>query len=181
MDEAYIGEIRMVAFGFAPVGWALCDGSLLSIAGNSPLFSLIGTTYGGNGTTTFALPDLRGRSAVGVGPGSGLSPISAGQAGGVENVSLTTANLPQHTHAVAVPAAAAQANVAAPGSTTVLAQGYEPNGLADVNLYTSANAAATLKPFDTAPAGSGTPVPVRNPYLGVNFIICTQGIYPSRP
>ncbi|MFN7571703.1 MAG: phage tail protein [Betaproteobacteria bacterium] len=181
MDEAYIGEIRMVAFGFAPVGWALCDGSLLPIASNSPLFSLIGTTYGGNGTTNFALPDLRGRSAVGVGQGSGLSSIAPGQAGGVENVSLTAANLPQHTHVVAVPAAAARADVAAPGSTAVLAEGYDAGGAVDVNLYTASNATTTLKPFDTAPAGSGTPVAVRNPYLGVNFIICTQGIYPSRP
>lgn len=187
MSEPFIGEIRMVGFNFAPRGWALCDGRLLAISQNSALFSLLGTTYGGNGTTTFALPDLRGRSPVGMGTGPGLTPITQGQVSGAEHVSLTTAELPPHAPAVtvnvAIPAVAASTNVAAaPSATSVLgpiAAGGRPG-----SLYSTDAADVTLKPFDAtvtvAPVGSGSPVPLRNPFMGTNFVIALEGIFPSR-
>src|SRR5690606_5156315 len=98
MSEPFLGEIRMVGFNFAPRGWAFCQGQLLSIAQNSALFSLLGTMYGGNGTTTFALPDLRGRSPVGMGNGPGLTPITQGELAGTENVTLLSTQMPMHTH-----------------------------------------------------------------------------------
>ena len=97
--EGYLAQIMFMALNFTPRNWAPCDGRLISIASNTALFSLLGTTYGGNGTTTFALPDLRGRVPVGQGSGPGLSPYSLGQMGGVETVTLTTTQIPSHTHA----------------------------------------------------------------------------------
>src|SRR3712207_3315813 len=100
MSEPFIGEIRMVGFNFAPRGWATCDGQLLSIAQNTALFSLLGTTYGGNGQTTFALPDLRGRAALHQGQGPGLTNRVIGEASGTETVTLTTNQMPSHSHGV---------------------------------------------------------------------------------
>src|SRR5580765_3610287 len=100
MAEPFLGEIRAFGFYFAPLGWATCDGQIMSIAQNQALFSLLGTTYGGNGTTTFALPDLRSRVPVHQGQGPGLSPYAEGQAGGTEAVTLAAAQMPQHTHPV---------------------------------------------------------------------------------
>src|SRR5580658_742842 len=100
MGTPYVGEIRMFGFGFAPQGWALCNGQLLPINQNQALFSLLGTTYGGDGRTTFALPDLQGRVPIHMGQGAGLSPYVMGQVGGVENVTLTIAQIPAHTHTV---------------------------------------------------------------------------------
>jgi len=146
----FIGSIMMFGFNFPPNGWALCQGQLLSIQQNTALFSLLGTTYGGNGTTTFALPDLRGRSPIGRGQGPGLSDISQGEVSGTENVTLLTTNM-----------IAGQAN----------------------NFFAAANTAngsmggvtATL-----APAGNNQPFGSRNPYLGLNFSIALEGIFPSR-
>src|ERR1044071_219623 len=100
MSEPFVGEIRMVGFNFAPRGWAFCNGQQLPIAQNSALFSLIGATYGGNGTTTFALPDLRGRVPVGIGQGPGLTNVTLGQKFGGETNTLTVANLPAHSHSI---------------------------------------------------------------------------------
>ena len=98
MSEPFLGEIRMVGFNFAPQGWAFCQGQIMSIAQNTALFSLLGTMYGGNGQTTFGLPDLQGRSPVGIGQGPGLSPIVQGEMAGTENVTLLASNMPMHTH-----------------------------------------------------------------------------------
>src|SRR5512143_3908889 len=98
MSNPFIGEIRMFGGNFAPAGWAFCDGSLLPISENDALFTLIGTTYGGDGQTTFALPDLRGRLPVHMGTGAGLSSFVIGEAGGVETVTLTTSQMPGHSH-----------------------------------------------------------------------------------
>jgi microcystin-dependent protein len=204
MSDPYLGEIRMVGFNFAPNGWALCQGQLLAISQNSALFSLLGTYYGGNGVSTFQLPNLQGRTPVGVGQGVGLSTINIGEIGGTENTTLTIANMPQHTHAatvtgggtvtgdIAIPAStstAAQTESGVPGTTTVLGP-VSVSGRSGM-LYSTSTPDTTLKPFSvslqaTAPAvqnaltGNNTPVALRNPYVGVNFCIALEGVFPSR-
>ena len=203
MSDPFLGEIRMVGFNFAPTGWAMCAGSLMSISQNNALFALLGTTYGGNGTSTFALPDLQGRSPVGAGNGLGLSPIVLGETAGVANVTLNNTQMPTHTHnaasngglsvtgSVAVPACNAPTGTPAgtPANNTVL--GTISAGGRPGELYTTTAANTTLLPFNvtstgTAPAitvgttGGNLPFGVRNPYLGVTCIIALQGVFPSR-
>ncbi|WP_185267177.1 phage tail protein [Halopseudomonas xiamenensis] len=185
--EPFLGEIKMVGFNFAPRGYAMCQGQLMSISQNTALFSLLGTTYGGNGQTTFALPDYRGRGPVGMGQGPGLGMISQGEMAGTESVTLTTSQLPPHaptaTASIAIPAVTTSTNVAAaPANNTHLgpiAAGGRPG-----TLYSTDAADTTLAPFNASvtvsPVGGGLPVGLRNPYLGTNFIIATQGIFPSR-
>jgi microcystin-dependent protein len=120
MSQPFIGQVIAVGFNFAPVGWALCQGQVLSISENDALFALLGTTFGGDGQNTFGLPDLRGRTALGMGGGSGLSPYVLGQPGGVESVTLTSAQIGSHTHGLS---AAATATTATPSSSAVLARG----------------------------------------------------------
>lgn len=192
MSEPFLGEIRMVGFNFAPRGWAFCDGRILSIAQNSALFSLLGTTYGGNGTTTFALPDLRGRSPVGMGNGPGLTPIIQGEMAGTESVTLISPQMPAHIHTttqlhatVAVPAVTASSNVTgAPSNTSVL--GPVASGGRAGTLYSTDDSDVTLKPFNAAitgqtdVTGGSQPVPIRDPFMGTNFVIALEGIFPSR-
>lgn len=170
----FLGQIQPVGFNFNPRGWALCSGQLLPIAQNTALFSLLGTTYGGDGRTTFALPDLRGRSMVHVGTGPGLTPISWGQRSGNEFTYLTVSNMPSHNHTgnvVAEPAAATTAN-----PTNNMLGGaaiYVPNGsAANKNMST-----ASLLINNT---GAGTPFSNRSPYLGIYICIALTGIFPSR-
>ena len=185
MSEPFLGEVRAVGFNFAPRGWALCAGQQLSIAQNSALFSLLGTTFGGDGVTTFALPDYRGRSPVGMGNGAGLSPISQGEVSGLENVSLLTGQMPAHTHMASGAQAASDASATQPSpSGAVPAITVSDDGRTTYWSYdTAANARAALAPIaiTVQPAGGGQPVPIRNPFLGTNFIIATEGIFPSRP
>lgn len=192
MSEPFLGEIRMVGFNFAPRGWAFCQGQLLSIATNSALFSLLGTVYGGNGTTTFALPDLRGRSPVGTGSGQGLSSVVQGEMSGLENVTILTSQMPMHVHtasqlhaSVAVPAVTASNNVgAAPSNASVL--GPISAGGRPGTLYSTDDSDVTLKPFNSQVigqsdvSGGSQPLSIRNPYLGINFVIALQGVFPSR-
>jgi microcystin-dependent protein len=165
--EAYLAEIRLFAGNFAPRGWQFCNGQILSIAQNTALFALLGTTYGGNGQTTFALPDLRGAVPVGTGAGPGRSSRQLGQVGGAEAVTLTVAQMPAHNHAL---------RVRDDGATTKSpSAGY----LAQSGGFgTPATAAA---PVDTVTmAGGGQPVPTMPPFVGLNYIICVEGIFPSR-
>jgi len=202
MSDPFLGEIRVVGFTFAPYGWAMCDGSLLAINQNTALFSLLGVTYGGNGTTNFNLPDLRGRSPVGTGTGTGLTPITPGQTGGAENATLTINQMPSHTHtaqsggsvavsgSVAIPACSSPASSSGtPGTTTVLGQ-VTAEGRPGA-LYTTTTPNTTLAPFTvqssgTAPGvtigstGGSLPVPVRSPYLGLTCVIALQGVFPTR-
>ncbi|HVK56320.1 MAG TPA: tail fiber protein [Burkholderiales bacterium] len=188
MSEPFLGEIRMVGFNFAPQGWAFCQGQLMSIAQNSALFSLLGTTFGGDGQTTFALPDYRGRSSVGMGSGPGLTNIVQGEKSGTENVTILSTQMPVHTHAatatVSIPAVTASTNVTAVPSETSVLGPIAAGGRAG-SLYTTDTPNTGLLPFSppitVTPAGGSQPVPVRNPYLGTNFIIATEGIFPSRP
>lgn len=171
----FLGEIKIFAGNFAPVGWAFCDGSLLPISQNAALFSLLGTTYGGNGTTTFALPDLRGRFPMNFGTGANLTPRALGDLGGQETVTLTAAQMPVHTHAAL---AGADSTVA----TTDKPQSALPgrNASATPSYGKTANAAMASSAIVLAPAGGGQAHPNIPPFVCVNYIIALQGIFPSR-
>lgn len=181
--EGTIGFVKMFAGNFAPLNWAFCQSQLLSIASNTALFSILGTTYGGNGTTTFALPDFRGRVPVGAGQGPGLSNYSLGQLSGTESNTLLTNNFPAHTHpfsgSVTMPANAAGGNADTP-------QGNYPATLTGTNMYSTVNNGSGLGNMQlaltAAAAGSVSPVPINNmqPVLGMNYLICLQGIFPAR-
>lgn len=173
--EPYLGSIVMFAGNFAPRGWAFCAGQTLSIAQNSALFSILGTTFGGNGTTNFMLPDLQGRAPVGTGQGAGLSNIVLGEKAGAENVTLLTSNMPAHNHLI---------NCDNTGQSSTAPSGLIP-GLSDdrttsLAIYSSNPPNATMNPQMVGMAGSGTPFGIRDPFLGINFIIALEGIFPSR-
>jgi microcystin-dependent protein len=171
-QDPFIGEIRMFAGTFAPKGWALCDGQLLSIANNQALFSLLGTTYGGNGQTTFALPDLRGRVPMHPGNGPGLTPRILGEAGGAENHTLILPEIPTHSHQ-----ALADTGV---GTTGDPGNALPARNAAGIPQY-STHANVALSPLSIAPAGGNQPHSIMQPYTTVNFIIALVGIFPSRP
>jgi microcystin-dependent protein len=175
--QPFIGQIELFGGNFAPQNFAFCNGQLLSIADNDALFALIGTIYGGDGQNTFALPNLNGRMAVGTGTGPGLSAITPGQSGGVENVTLLATNLPAHTHTLA--AHNGVGNTSAPGTSVVPAQVAEDDGT-PARSYSSTAPNTSLSSTSIGSAGSSSPVGIRNPYLGLNYIIAIQGIFPSR-
>ncbi len=178
MAEPYLSQIEAFAFGFAPKGWALCAGQLLPINQNQALFALIGTYYGGNGTTNFALPDLRGRLAPALGQGGGLSPYVLGQQGGGESHTLTVAETPSHTHAINADNNGATGGSNIPSSAVVLGSGYaNQTGSPAVNIYSSA--APTIAMGSLGPAG-GQPHENRMPYLTLNYCISLTGIFPSQ-
>jgi microcystin-dependent protein len=179
MSEPYVGQILAVGFSFAPVNWAPCDGRLLSIGEYTTLYTVIGTTYGGDGVTTFALPDLRGRVPVDVGQRSGLSNYVLGQAGGSEQVSLSPQTMPQHTHPLFANSAAGTA--AMPLSSLVLAT-EGGAGAVSIPVY-NADAPADLQalaPSSILPAGGSAPHENRQPFLAINYIIALEGIFPSQ-
>lgn len=173
MSEPFIAEIMMFAGNFAPRGWAFCSGQLLPIAQNQALFALIGTIYGGNGTTTFALPDLRGRMPMHPGQGPGLSSHSLGEVAGSENVTLTTSQIPSHAHSVAPGAASGEGQTAQP-TGNVPAAGEEPTKPYAPTGNTS------LAPTTTSAVGGSQPHQNMPPYLCVNFVIALVGIFPPR-
>jgi microcystin-dependent protein len=171
MSEPFIGEIRMVGFNFSPRGWAFCAGQLMSIAQNTALFSLLGTTYGGDGQVTFALPDLRGRLPIHQGQGVGLSSYDIGQSSGTETVTLLSTQIPQHDHALF----AAQDGTRSANPANALI------GTGEADLYNRDPAnPTTMAPQSIAPTGGNQPHANMQPYLGVNFVIAVEGIYPSR-
>ena len=180
MSDPFLGEIKMVGFNFAPRGYALCDGSLMSISVNTALFSLLGTTFGGNGTVTFGLPDLRGRSPVGVGQGPGLSSIEQGELAGSEDVTILISQMPAHNHLLTVAGTATEPAVTPSATNNVLGASGAGPGSASV-WSTALNGPVPLAPNQVGLAGASQPLAVRNPYLGTNFIIATEGIFPSRP
>lgn len=199
MPDPFIGEIRMTGFNYAPEGWALCDGAFLAISEYQALYALLGTRFGGNGTTDFQLPDLRGRVPLNRGRGNGLQAYDIGQRGGAEAVYLTAQTLPSHLHAiggtaqaelaVAVPAHSQDGDSNTPGGDRVLAK-TPGDGLKTVNVYSSKAADTHLKPFnttgcvqlsgETGVTGQGEAVENMQPYLAVNFIIATKGVFPPR-
>ena len=181
VSEFFIGQIMMAGFNFAPRSWAQCNGQLLPINQNQALFSLLGTQYGGNGTTNFALPDLRSRTPVGyassVDPGWQPPAIQIGQAAGVENVTLLSSNLPAHTHAVN--ASTADGNNRIPSNRT-FANSVNSGGAAIAPYAPSSGPLVPLSPQTLTPAGGNQPHPNLQPYTTINFCIALQGIFPSR-
>jgi len=174
MANPYLGEIRMFAGNFAIAGWALCNGQLLSISQNTALFAILGTTYGGDGVSTFALPDLRGRVPIHVGQGVGLSnAYILGQETGVESVTLTASQMPVHTHLV-------QCNTGGGNQASPSANLPAVESTGTSLDFSDAGANATMNPAMIQSAGSGTPINNIQPYLCVNFIIALEGIFPSR-
>lgn len=170
--DCYIGEIRIFAGNYAPENWHLCDGTVLPINSNEALFSLLGTTYGGNGTTDFALPDLRGRAPVHVGQGTGLSNYGLGQQAGAETVTLNPAQAPAHTHALSGSSAAA--NDTFDGEFTFGTSGTS-------NAYAATGTTAQMASNMVSVAGGGQPHNNLQPFLVVNYIIALTGTYPNRP
>lgn len=181
--DPFVGEIKIVPYNFAPQGWAFCNGQQLSIQQNAALFSLLGTTYGGNGTTTFALPDFRGRVPVHQGTSLQMT-VVMGEASGSSTNTLILSEMPAHNHVLAVNnTAAATSNVNTPANTTVLGQsvGVPSQGANfTVNMYGTTAPTASLAPASLANAGSSQPHENRQPYLVLHFIIALQGIFPSR-
>jgi microcystin-dependent protein len=177
MSNAFIAEIRIFGFSFAPRNWAFCDGQLLSISQNTALFSLIGTFYGGNGTTNFALPNFQGRTGVQQGTGPGLSNYVVGEQSGVPNVTLSQGQLPLHNHAVntVTPSTVTQ-ELHAPTPAAFLA-GSNPEMMFNDS---TPSPATNLAPGAIAAAGGGQPHDNSQPYLVLNFCIALQGIFPSR-
>ncbi len=178
--DPYLAQVIIFAGNFAPRGWMYCHGQLLSIAENTALFSLVGTTYGGDGQVTFGLPDLQGRVPVGTGTGPGRSSYDLGQVSGTEQVTLFTGNLPAHNHPATL---TASVGVSGAGATA-----DDPDGalLTTTNAPFYATGAAggrlggTTSTVAIGPAGSNAGFSNKSPYLVINYIICTEGIYPSR-
>lgn len=170
-----MATILMFAGDFAPRFWAFCNGQTLAIAQNQALFALLGTTYGGNGITTFMLPNLNGRTIVGVGQGPGLSNIALGQPGGSNTVVLTTSNLPAHTHTGELKVASTSN-----GASTEEPYSAIPGGVAAYTTAASASGSLGGVTATVNNSGGGQPLDIRQPYLGMNFVICLSGIFPSR-
>ncbi|MFO0909471.1 MAG: tail fiber protein [Isosphaeraceae bacterium] len=170
--DPFIGQIIMGGFNFAPQGYALCNGQLLPISQNTALFSLLGTMYGGNGTSTFGLPDLRGRVAIGFGQGPGLSNVTQGEQGGTETVTLTSNQIPAHSHSVA--GFALRGNQSTPGGAV-----WARSGTGDTPY--AASGGSNMSASAVAPAGGSQPHSNIMPYIVINYVIALQGIYPARP
>ncbi len=167
-----IGQVQMFAGNFAPRGWAFCEGQLLAIASNTALFSILGTTYGGDGRTTFGLPDLRGRTPIGAGRGPGLSNYRLGQSGGAESHTLSTATIPSHRHSITTLQDTAPGETATPETGLVSAEASE-------DIY-GPGTSAVVTAHVSSRTGGALPVIVRAPYLSCYYIIALIGIYPSR-
>ena len=193
MEEAYIGEVRLFAGNFAPRNWAFCQGQLMAISQNTALFSILGTTYGGDGRTTFGLPDFRDHVGIGVGQGPGLSARVLGETGGEENVTLSTQDMPSHIHGVVMTdqpklkVSSSPATQTTPITGSSIAQpGFLVNGsfapTMGVNLEEPAvelNANIDMK-LRTQVSGGSIPHNNMQPYIGMNYVICLSGIFPPR-
>jgi microcystin-dependent protein len=173
MSDQFVAEIRIVPFNFAPTGWTFCDGQLMPISQNTALFSLLGTVYGGDGKSTFALPNMQGSCGVGSGQGSGLSERFLGEMGGSSTVTLIQSEIPFHTHAMQ----AAADDPAESNDPTNLALARSKNGFA----YTTTLTLTLMAVEELAPTGGSAPHNNMMPYLTLNYIIALQGIFPQRP
>lgn len=176
MDGQFLGQILTVGFGYAPKSWATCSAQLLSIAQNQALFAILGTTYGGNGVQTFALPDLRGRVPMSWGQGPGLSDHVLGESAGTQSVTMLASNLPLHNHTFNVNNGAAAVPVP---TNNALSQGGQVGG-ADTFVYSTNSPNATMNPAAIASNGSNVPFSIMQPYNVVLYCIALQGIFPSR-
>lgn len=173
MADPFVAEIRIVGFNFPPVGWAFCNGQLMPISQNTALFSLLGTTYGGDGRSTFGLPSMQGRAPMQQGQGAGLSLRDLGEMGGEETVTLLQTQIPAHNHF----AMAAAGTTASPTSNT---WGMDNTKGREVNLYATLPNNTSMSPVSLRPTGGGQPHDNMPPYLALNFIIALQGVFPAR-
>ena len=171
-DTPYLGEIRCGIWDFAPKGWAMLAGQLLPINQNQALFSLLQTNYGGDGRVTFQLPDMRGRVLLTAGQRPGLSSYQVGDRGGSETMPIGTANLPAHTHSVALPGSASEGDTQSPA-------GKSPASHARTALYAAAPGNLAMAPAEVSFVGGGQPVNNMQPYVSLTCVIALQGIYPS--
>lgn len=179
--EGVIGYVTMFAGNFAPKSWAFCQGQIINIASNTALFSILGTVYGGNGTTTFGLPDLRGRTIVGVGAGPGLSTYSLGQIGGAESAIMNMQTMPAHVHPVNVVAQNLSTDNDADSSTAASGvYGRDSSGITPYATSAQVNMGGLNAALSTFPVGSSQPFGILRPVFGMNQVICTQGVYPAR-
>jgi len=169
--EQFLGSLLLAPFNFAPAGWALCNGQLLKIAQYTALFELIGNTYGGDGVTTFALPDLRGRVPIAAGQGPGLQNYALGQSSGAEHATLGVNQLPSHNHAVNTVSSAA--------TSPKPANEYLASSTSG-SVYSSSHPDSKLNANAVSHVGGGQPVDVRQPYLTLNWIIALTGVFPSQ-
>ena len=180
MADPFVAEIRAFPFDFPPTGWAACNGQLIPISQNTALFALLGTTYGGNGQSTFALPNLQGSSAIGAGQGPGLSLRDLGEQGGVQSVTLFSSEMPAHQHTLNARVGPAQSpdptgNVLSPGTW------QQGANIGVVQTYATQTPNAQMSPTAAAAAGSNQPHNNMMPYLTLNYCIALQGIFPPRP
>ena len=176
MSDQFLAEIRIFPFNFAPTGWAFCDGQILPISQNTALFALLGTTYGGDGKSTFALPDMQGNAPMQPGQGQGLSLRDLGEMSGVESVTLLTSEIPVHTHTMSASNSAADEEGQKDPTNAVpgIQQGSN-------RMFTALGSNVAMAPQALSPAGGGLPHNNMQPYLTLNFCIALQGIFPQRP
>jgi microcystin-dependent protein len=172
MADPFVAEIRIFGFNFAPRGWATCDGQLMPLSQNTALFSLLGTMYGGDGKSTFALPDLQSRSPMAPGQGPGLSLYDLGESGGSESVTLEQSEIPSHDHSLS---GRAQVGNAPSPSGRVFSRPFGGG-----NLYAASSGVTQMSPQALAPAGSSAPHNNMQPFLTMNFCIALQGVFPPR-
>jgi microcystin-dependent protein len=181
--EPYLGNVTVFAGNFAPRAWMFCQGQLLAIAQYDALFALLGTTYGGDGQTTFALPDLRSRTSMHAGQGIGLSSYTLGEMGGTENVTLMSSQLPLHNHSLLTFTVKQSASTATASGLNSPQNNYPASGTGST-VYANAGDGSTMASYSsigTTPiAGSNQPVSILQPYLAMNYIIAVEGIFPSR-
>jgi microcystin-dependent protein len=175
MADPFVGEIRIVPFNFAPNGWATCNGQLMSISQNTALFSLLGTQFGGDGRSTFGLPNLQGNAPMNQGNGAGLTPRTIGETGGETGVTLTTAEMPAHPHTAMC---ATESNNGTPGSTVVFGGGGR--GKEPAYAPASPQTAVLMSPQAVGMTGGNQPHNNMPPYLTLNFVIALQGVFPPR-
>jgi microcystin-dependent protein len=180
MSSPFVAEIRMFGFNFAPTGWAQCNGQLLPISQNTALFSLLGTFYGGDGKSTFALPNIEGSVAVHQGQGQGLSEYFLGQQGGEEAVTLLTSEMPSHNHSLSVTTATGTTNTSQNNQMGKGASGNPVSGLTQAKFYSTVAPQTAMNPQALALAGGSLPHNNMMPYLTVNFCIAMQGVFPPR-
>ena len=178
--DPYLGELRLFGFNFAPVGWQICQGQLLPISQYAALFSILGTQFGGNGTSNFALPNLQGMVPIGQGTGPGLSQFTVGETGGEQTVTLQLGQMPGHSHALnALPAHSANITPVA-GSSLSEGEGGSRGSSYAVNTYTTNTRSTTLNPSAVGTAGGGQAHDNMQPYLTMNWCIAMSGVYPPR-
>lgn len=170
MSDQFLAEIRIFPFNFPPTGWAFCNGQLMPLSQNTALFSLLGTTYGGDGKSTFALPDMQGNAPMQPGQGQGLSLRDLGEMSGVESITLLVSEIPIHTHA---------ANGSDEDNASTIPVGHAYGKLSVA--FRASGTLGTMAPQSLAPAGGGLPHNNMQPYLTLNFCIALQGIFPQRP